>query len=279
MLFKKHENSDKKDAQAILSAQAPTDMDGFNDFMNTIKTLCGVDLEPKRDITFQRLGIFAKDRQIKTFKDIVSMIRYNSELRQDILNLVTVNETYFYRELPQLKDVIGYAKDLGSARILCAPCSSGDEAYSLAMLAHEIGMPQSSLNIVGIDINSEAITGCLNGIYNERSLHRLDAYQKERFFTKEGDKFAIKKSMLPGCEFKILNVFDDAIFSLGKFDIILSRNMMIYFDDSFRLKCVERLHKLLKEQGRLYTGHADLVPYTPLYVKQFSYGASYYERA
>ena len=88
-----------------------------------------------------------------------------------------------------------------------------------------------------------------------------------------------QKEILPRCEFKILNVFDDAMFNLGKFDIVLSRNMMIYFDDEFRLKCVERLHRMLKPEGRFYAGHADIVPYTPLYNKRFSHGATYYERA
>ena len=274
MLFNKVDKQSE-----VLEAKAPSDMDGFNEFMSTIKTLCGVDLEPKRDITLQRVSIFAKNRQIKSFKELVSMIRFDTLLRQDLLNLVTVNETYFYRELAQLKDVIYYAKELGEARILCAPCSSGDEAYSLAMLAYEFGLKQSDIQLTGIDINSEAIQACNVGSYGERSLHRLSEFQKERFFTKKDDKFFIKKEILPRCEFKILNVFDDAMFNLGKFDIVLSRNMMIYFDDAFRLKCVERLHKLLKPEGRLYAGHADLVPYTPLYTKRFSNGATYYERA
>ncbi|MBR8464935.1 protein-glutamate O-methyltransferase CheR [Campylobacter sp. faydin G-140] len=276
MLFRKNNTEEQVQESA---PQVPTDKDGFDEFMDTIRVVCGVDLEPKRDITLQRLGAFARDRRIKKFKELAQIIRYNNDTRQDILNLVTVNETYFYRELPQLKDAVSYAKDLGAVRILCAPCSSGDEVYSLAMLAYESGMNLANLSIVGIDINSQAIASCKNAVYNERSLHRLDAYQKERFFTKDGDKFIIKKHMFPHCEFKILNVFDDAIFSLGKFDIILSRNMMIYFDDEFRLKCVERLHKLLKDYGRLYTGHADIVPYTDLYTKQFSLSTSYYAKA
>ena len=273
MLFNKVDKQSE-----VLEAKAPSDMDGFNEFMSTIKTLCGVDLEPKRDITLQRVSIFAKNRQIKSFKDLVSMIRFDTLLRQDLLNLVTVNETYFYRELAQLKDVIYYAKELGEARILCAPCSTGDEVYSLAMLAYEFGLKQSDIQLTGIDINSEAIQACSVGYYGERSLHRLSEFQKERFFTKKDDKFFIKKEILPRCEFKILNVFDDAMFNLGKFDIVLSRNMMIYFDDEFRLKCVERLHKLLKPEGRLYAGHADLVPYTPIYEKCFSNGTTYYQK-
>ncbi|MGH1600060.1 CheR family methyltransferase [Campylobacter majalis] len=257
----------------------PTDMDGFEEFLQNIKILCGVDLQSKREITLQRLSAFAKNKRIKTFKEIASMVRYNSITRQDILNLITVNETYFYRELPQLKDVIGHAGNLSEVRILCAPCSSGDEVYSLAMLAYEVGIDPRYMSIVGIDINSEAIAQANSGIYNERSLHRLSSYQKERFFTKIDDKYEIKRKMLCRCDFKVLNVFDDALFSLGKFDIILSRNMMIYFDDNFRLKCVERLHKILHEYGRLYAGHADLVPHTDIYAKQFSGGVTFYEKA
>lgn len=276
MLFNKQISNNT--TQITQETPTPTDMDGFDEFMQNIKIFCGVDLSSKREITLQRVGAFAKNKQIKTFKEVASLIRYHSETRQDLLNLITVNETYFYRELPQLKDVITYANDLPDARILCAPCSSGDEVFSLAMLASEIGMDARRLSIVGIDINSEAIAQANSGIYNERNLHRLSSFQKERFFNKNGDKYEIKKQILARCEFKIVNVFDDAIFHLGKFDIILSRNMMIYFDDAFRLKCVERLHKMLKDYGRLYTGHADLVPYTPLYEKRFSNGASFYEK-
>ncbi|CAD7286568.1 CheR family methyltransferase [Campylobacter suis] len=266
-------------AGQVVDTPEPKDMENFNEFIKNIRILCGVDLESKRDITLKRLTSFAKNNNISTFKDIVSLIRTNYTLRQDILNLITVNETYFYRELPQLKDVINYARDLGGARILCAPCSTGDEVYSLAMLAVEMGIEKGAISIVGIDINSEAIKHCQGAHYNSRSIHRLDDFQKSRFFVKlEDEKFEIKKQALCKCEFKVLNVFDDALFALGKFDIILSRNMMIYFDDEFRLKCVERLHRMLGDHGRFYAGHADLVPYTPLYEKRFSGGTTYYAK-
>lgn len=276
MLFKKVDTQDMKKQEML----APKDMENFDEFIRSIKILCGVDLEPKRDITLQRVINFCKNNNIDSFKSVVNLIRTNLTLRQDILNLITVNETYFYRELPQLKDVISHVRDIGRARILCAPCSTGDEVYSLAMLACEFGIDKSDLSIVGIDINSEAINQCKAGVYSVRSLHRLDSYQKSRFFKQiADDKFEVKKDLLCRFEFKVMNVFDDGLFSLGKFDIVLSRNMMIYFDDEFRLKCVERLHRVLGEYGRLYTGHADLVPYTPIYEKRFSGGTTFYEKA
>ncbi|BCX79655.1 protein-glutamate O-methyltransferase CheR [Campylobacter sp. 19-13652] len=275
MFFKK---SKEIVQEATNNEVAPSDISGFNELMRYIKEFSGVDLEQKRDITMQRLSSFAKNNSISTYAMLLSRIKSNTELRQDILNLVTVNETYFYRELAQLKDVIAYAKSLGSARILCAPCSSGDEVYSIAMLAYEASLPNPLISITGIDINSEAIAQCNAGEYSPRSLHRLSEEQKKQFFENMGDKFLIKKSMLAKCEFKIINVFDDALFGLGKFDIVLSRNMMIYFDDDFRLKCIERLAKVLKSGGRLYAGHADLVPNSREYEKKFINGSSFYER-
>lgn len=275
MFFKKSQPNEQMQTATEIT---PTDLSGFNDIMRYIRTLSGVDLEQKRDITMQRLGLFAKNNSISTYAELLSRIKTDSMLRQDILNLVTVNETYFYRELSQLKDVINYAKTLPSARILCAPCSSGDEVYSIAMLAYEASMPNSLVSITGIDINSEAIAQSNEGEYSARSLHRLSDAQKKMFFEPVKERFKIKKNILPKCEFKIVNVFDDALFALGKFDIVLSRNMMIYFDDDFRLKCVERLGRLLNPHGRLYAGHADLIPSTPVYEKKFSGGASFYEK-
>lgn len=254
------------------------DESGFVKIMDYVRSLSGVDLGPKKEITMQRLSTFAKNSGLNSFDMLLSRIKTDSNLRQDILNLLTVNETYFYRELAQLKDVISYAKSLANARILCAPCSSGDEVYSIAMLAYEASMPNSLVNILGIDINSQAISQAISGEYSARSLHRLSDEQRSKFFKASGDKFLINKSILPKCEFKIVNIFDDAIFNLGKFDIILSRNMMIYFDDSFRLKCVERLGRMLDSGGRLYAGHADLVPYTPVFEKRFISGSSFYEK-
>ena len=182
--------------------------------------------------------------------------------------------------MPQLQAAIYYAREeLDSVRILCAPCSTGDEVYSLGMLAHSNLLDVNRISIVGIDINSEAIDSCKKGVYSERSLHRLNDNQKNIYFTKRDGKYEIKRAMLPRCEFSVVNIFDDAIFKLGKFDIIFSRNMMIYFNEEFKLKTVERFHKILSDHGRLYVGHADLVPFTTLYKKHISNGTTYYAKA
>ena len=254
----------------------PSDAKGLDKFIENIKNICGVDLESKKETIRQRIINFCQANGIETFEALSAKIITDRELRQDILNLITINETYFFRELAQLQAAIYHAKDLGGARILCAPCSTGEEVYSLGILTHSNLLSMSQISIVGIDINSEAIGRCFEGLYSERSLHRLNNNQKNIYFNKRDDKFEIKKEFLPRCEFSVVNIFDDSIYRLGKFDIILSRNMMIYFDEEYKLKTVERFHKILNDDGRLYAGHADLVPYTPLYKKLISSNVSYY---
>lgn len=256
----------------------PSDNAGLDKFIENIRGICGVDLTSKKDVIKQRLANFCQANAIETFELLSYKIVTNRELRQEILNLITVNETYFFRELSQLQAAIYHVKEVGEARILCAPSSTGEEVYSLGILTHLNFVNTAKVSIVGIDINSEAIDKCRDGLYSERSLHRLNDNQKQLYFNKVDDKFKIKKELMPRCEFSVVNIFDDSIFRLGKFDIVFSRNMMIYFDEEFRLKTVERFHKILNENGRLYTGHADLVPYTPLYKKLLSSGVAYYTK-
>lgn len=277
MLFDKFKKPDltpnvKPDYQVL----APSDMRGLDKFIENIKSICGVDLESKKETIKQRLANFAQAHGIDSFELLSARIVVDRALRQEALNLITINETYFFRELAQLQAAIYHAKEQGFTRILCAPCSTGEEVYSLGILAHSNLLNLSEISIVGIDINSEAISKCHEGIYSERSLHRLNDNQKNIYFDRVDDKFRIKKSFLPRSEFSVVNIFDDSLFKLGKFDVIFSRNMMIYFDEEYKLKTVERFHKILNDEGRLYTGHADLVPYTQLYKKIIATGSSYY---
>lgn len=258
----------------------PSDEDGLIEFIATIKKICGVDLGPKKDVIKHRLSYFAQAHHIATFRDLSYKILGDVLFRQEALNLITVNETYFYRELLQLEVAVDFAKTLqGEVRILCAPCSSGDEVYSIGMLLAEAGMNVNRVKIYGVDINSDAIKQAKEGVYSSRSLHRLSDEVKKRFFDPLGKEFKIKTTLLPSCEYKLVNIFDEAFLGLGVFDIIFSRNMMIYFDEVYRLRSIERFHKVLKDEGRLYVGHADLIPTSPLFEKNMLGRVVYYQKA
>ncbi len=259
--------------------KAPFNDRNLEPLLHYVERYSGVNLMPKKEVLKQRLVLFCENHEIMSFDDLFARIQTDDAMRQQFINLITVNETYFYRETIQLEAAVAWLKERGGkARVLSAPCASGEEVYSLSMLASEAGFAPFSLSILGIDINSEAIQKAQKGLFSERSLHRLDEHVKGTYFMKIGGEYAIVRSRFLGVEFQVLNIFDDAFLRLEPFDIIFSRNMMIYFDDAYKQKTIERFHKLLKSGGRLYTGHADLVPNTPLFTKVTQGRLSYYEK-
>jgi len=250
----------------------------FNDFVRIINEISGIDLSDKKQTLLIKFGDFLTDLKINTFQEFLDKLRINKDLRQETLNFVTIGETYFMRELTQLKEIIYYVKSLDkkAISILSAPCSSGEEIYSLAILAAQNFM--KDLHILGIDINSNVIAKARAAKYQGRTLSRLSQSEKRRFFTEEDNIYSVNKNEICLCKFEQCNVFEDRFLRLGKFDIIVSRNMMIYFDYESKIKLMEHYYKVLKDEGRLYVGNADLVPENGFFKKSFSRGILYYEK-
>ncbi len=250
-------------------------------FIKIVNEYTGNDLSEKKSALAVKLRSFLKGLSgFSSFKEFLTRLVYDRKLKQEVIDFVTVNETYFYRELSQLKEALYHLKSLDrSVSVLCAPCSSGEEVYSLALLA-VLNFAKENLSIVGIDINSKAIQKAKEALYQGRSLQRLAESEKNRYFTKQDDSYKIKKELLCRCRFELCNVFDKKFLELGKFDVILSRNMMIYFDYESRLKFVELLYKVANNGCRLYVGNADIMPETQYWTKVFvPRGCTYYVKA
>lgn len=260
------------------STPPPFNTYGLNDVLHYIKREIGVDLFSKNTIIETKLKLFCERKEIYSFRKLFETLQHDRALRQDLIDLVTVNETYFYREEAQLELAVHFALALPNVKILCAPCASGEEVYSLSMMLTQKSRLSNSFSIKGIDINAEAIDKAEAGIYSERSLHKLSESLKNRFFTHNGKVYFIKKELFSSLSFQKINIFDHTFLDLGQFDIIFSRNMLIYFDDEFRLKTIERFAKLLKKEGKLFLGHADIIPETALFTKHNHERLSYYTR-
>ena len=249
---------------------------GFSDVLHYIKREVGVDLFGKKSIIETKIKHFCEEREIDSFKQLYDNIQYQEQLQQELINLLTVNETYFYREEKQLQEAIDFAKDRGAhVKILCAPCASGEEVYSLSMMMNEEFGQSFNFTITGIDINSDAINRANEGLFSERSLHKLGTDLKRKYFSFEKDKYKVNKHCFPSVVFRKVNIFDNSFLNLGSFDIVFSRNMLIYFDDDFRVKTMQRFHQLLKSDGRVYLGHADIVPKNE-WLQKNGFGSSCY---
>lgn len=249
---------------------------GLQDLLHYIKREIGVDLLSKNSVIETKLRLFCERKEIYSFRKLFEALQHDKGLRQDLIDLVTVNETYFYREESQLDMAVNFALAIPNVRILCAPCASGEEVYSLSMMLQERRREPREFSVTGIDINSEAIEKAQKGIFSERSLHKLDQRLKEKFFVQEERFYRAKREYFSSIAFTKVNIFENEFLSLGKFDIIFSRNMLIYFDDDFRLKTIERFATLLKPEGKLFLGHADIIPDNHYFTKHTDHRLSYY---
>jgi chemotaxis protein methyltransferase CheR len=210
---------------------------------------------------------------IKTFRQYFSIIRFEDKDGtefQNLINELTVNETYFFRENYQfealikniLPEIDKRKPDGATIRILSAPCSTGEEPYSIALhlLEDDTIVNERDIEIVGIDIDSNVIKKAQSGLYSERSVHMLDERMKESYFLKKNRDYEIDEDLRDAIEFKVANVFNkDEVRKLGKFDVIFSRNMLIYFDDASRKQVAMTFYDMLNPYGYILLGHAEFM--------------------
>jgi chemotaxis protein methyltransferase CheR len=243
-----------------------------------------------RDLIHERFGLFFDDNQrpslrsrltgrvasldLLSFEDYYHYLRFGPERTEELQRMVTHltnNETYFYREMPQLAvfadTVLRSIKDAKSAgadrtlRVLSAGCSTGEEAYSLAMIVYDSGQFFWSwdVQVIGMDVDAVALEKARRAVYHHNSFRSLSPAVKERHFVARGGGAAQVKDVIRRLvAFRSGNIIDPASFSgLPPLDVIFCRNVLIYFSDAMILKVVRLFHDALVPGGYLFLGHAE----------------------
>ncbi len=226
--------------------------------------------DKKQDSFIKKLSPYLEKNGYANFRTFFHTLRFgnNQSFIQDIINLITVNETYFYREKHQFESLINIVLPRLHAskpeneviRILCAPSSSGEEPYTIALNLLNEGSILAARNIelVGIDIDSKIINKAKAGVYNKRSIQFIPNNLLKKYFKVDGLNYHIDSMIKGAVNFKVSNIMDKTkMRQLGKFDIIFSRNMLIYFDDESRREVGVTFYDLLKPNGYIFLGHAD----------------------
>lgn len=187
---------------------------------------------------------------------------------QELINLLTINETYFFREAEQLQLFVDclvprlLARRQGQLplRILSAGCSSGEEPYSLVMALHEkFGDEAARLfQVIGGDIDTQVLNKARAGRYTEFSFRGVPAALKARYFEREQWAYRLKESIRQAVSFHEMNLFADTFpAALADVDVIFFRNVSIYFDIPTRQAIQRNLAALLKDDGYLMIGMAE----------------------
>ena len=213
----------------------------------------------------------ATELGIDSFRKYFFKLRFDDKSGdefQALMNAITVNETYFFREkdqfevlvnkiLPELHEVMPKNRPL---RILSSPCSTGEEPYSMILHIVEEGniVEQRDMEVVGIDIDSTVIEKAKAAKYSSRSVHAIPKDILGRWFDKKGLGYDLSQDLHGTVDFHVANVFDKSqMRKLGKFDVIFSRNMLIYFDDASRKEVAMTFYDMLNPGGYVLLGHAE----------------------
>ncbi len=258
--------------------------DEIKKIVNFIKIKTGIYIKQDKFEKFygRKIENILKEEGYNNFSSFYNELIYNknSKLLQKIYNIITINETYFFREEEHFKimirdiipDLIKKRSPEESINILSAPCSSGEEVYSILiyLLEEKNFIKEREFMIIGIDINSEALETAKKGIYSKGSMRSVPPHLINRYFIKEKKFYRIKRDLQDLVSFENINVRDRySMKRLGKFDIIFSRNMFIYFDEPSRRETIATFYSMLKPEGYLILGHTERIPEScEMFIKQ-----------
>lgn len=258
----------------FFSPEIPMSDEEFRLLRDFVYQHCGLYFnEDSKYLLEKRLGKRLQVHRQKSFKEYYYLLRYNQNREQELMEVIdalTTNETYFFREDYQLKtftqeilpEIRGRKDREGSRklRIWSAGCSTGEEPYTIAMLLLDVPWLRDwEIDIIGTDISQRVLNVARKGIYGAPSFRSTDQSYIQRFFSPvEDGKFRIAEQVKKLVTISHLNLFDrPRVALLGKMDVIFCRNVIIYFDLPAKKKVVESLHERLRPESYLLLGHSE----------------------
>ncbi|MCP4750267.1 MAG: protein-glutamate O-methyltransferase CheR [Proteobacteria bacterium] len=264
----------------------------FERIRDLLSSVCGVILKDDQYYLIEtRLADYAIEIGARNFTEFHQKIIIHDELLPKVVDLMTTNETLWFRNescwltlkeeiIPTLIDSLDQGRT--SVRIWSAACSSGQEAYSLAILIDEIskniGKPEltNAFHIIGTDISRTALHTARAGRYNAFSIGRgMSNERLERYFSKEKIGFQLSNEIRDRVEFNYFNLMG-SFASLGKFDLILCRNVAIYFSNEIKKELFDKIGFALVPNGYLMLGATESLFGKKTNFEHLSYGNGIY---
>lgn len=247
--------------------------DEYKEISEFIRNYCGISYDnDSKYILEKRLLPRLEFLHLSTFKEYLFYIKYDAN-REDELNIIadilTTNETYFFREEYQLKafkdEILQELKSRkdreykNEIRIWSAGCSTGEEPYTIAMIILESGLLNDAhIEIFASDISQRVLQIARRGIYSKSSFRAIDELYIKKYFELIDGKYRIKDEVKRLVNFGHLNLIDTSRIKLLKpMDVIFCRNVIIYFDLESKKKVINNFYDALDDGGYLLLGHAE----------------------
>jgi len=258
----------------IFAPDIPMNEDEFRQFRDFVYQHCGLHFTTDgKYLLEKRLAKRLQHHKLSSYKDYYYLLRYGRDKEQElaeVIDALTTNETYFFREEYQLKTLFDEiipeicarkeAAGKKKLRIWSAGCSSGEEPYTIAMLLlQKPSLAGWDLEVIGTDISHRVLNIARKGVYSAASFRSTEQFYLERYFTSvEKDKYRINDDVRDLVTISHLNLFENQrVALLGKMDVVLCRNVIIYFDLAAKKKVVQNLYDRLHPEGYLLLGHSE----------------------
>jgi chemotaxis protein methyltransferase CheR len=226
----------------------------------------------KKYVLESRLGRRLIELEIDDYDQYVAFLTmgpYKDDEFQEMFNKITINETSFFRNEPQLEvfekrvlpQLLESRASTKRLRIWSAACSTGEEPYTLAMMVHRtlgVRLMDWRVEILGTDISEKALASAHEARYTDYAIRTTNAVALQRYFKKDGPYYTIDPTVKSMVNFELLNLKDRlAAKRYGKWDVIFCRNVMIYFDDAMKTQVVNMFADQLSDDGCLFIGHSE----------------------
>ena len=242
----------------------------FERFCALVYESAGIHLGPQKEaLVSARIGKRMRSLGMHSYADYYKLLKADGagDEMVEMLNAISTNVTHFYREDHHFKLLHTLLSDWCSAgqsrfRIWCAASSTGEEPYTLAMTVRESSAADKDVRILATDISTKALQAAKMGSYEERNLKPVPDALRKKYFVKTvapdgSTRYVVSERLRSLLAFSRLNLAHPPYPMKGPFDVVMCRNVMIYFDNRVRKGFLDEAWRLLRPGGYLMVGHAE----------------------
>ena len=237
-------------------------IDNYENFKVAIHQMTGITLGDYKERQMKRRidSLIAK-RNFNDYESYIKGLKSEKVLYDEFINYITINVSEFYRNPKQWeileKEIVPMLMKRSSVlRIWSAACSTGEEPYSLVMMMSRF-IPLNQIKIIATDIDKEVIAKAKSGLYNPKSLESLPSDLMSKFFNKEGEFYRIKEEVKRCVDFQHHNLLADKY--PDNCDMIVCRNVLIYFTEEAKAQIYQKFNKALRVGGVLFVGSTEQI--------------------
>lgn len=236
--------------------------DGYQEFIKKLKEKSGIDLALYKEAQmYRRLKAFYEKKGLNNFLELYAEMSKNGALYAEFLDRMTINVSEFYRNRKRWevleKDILpNLLAQNRRVKVWSAACSTGEEPYTIAMILSNY-IPLNTISILATDIDENVIARAKMGIYNEHSLQEMPLEMKNKYFKAENGFYKLSEDIKKTVTFKKHNLLADPY--EGGFNLIICRNVLIYFTDEAKNGIYDKFSRSLLKDGILFVGSTEQI--------------------